>query len=140
MPSSVNEAGVFSFPQGKRLAKFPLSADELKLTGNPNYVIVKPLANAMLGILDVTKGTIVSGMNKADVTFWNDLMIFELASGSVTISQTKYDEAGKILRIDQRRKDRHSGRFDEPAFTRQTFLTTCSGWQFHRKRAERFGI
>ncbi|HEX7330207.1 MAG TPA: M48 family metalloprotease [Pyrinomonadaceae bacterium] len=98
MPSSVNDAGIFSFPQGKRLAKFPVSADEFKLTGNPNYVVIKPLANATMGIFDVAKGTIVSGMNKADVTFWNDLMIFELATGSVSISQTKYDEAGKILR------------------------------------------
>jgi hypothetical protein len=37
-------------------------------------------------------------MNKADVTFWNELMIFELASGSVSISEVKYDAEEKILR------------------------------------------
>ena len=61
-------------------------------------MIIKPLANALMGIFDVTKGTIVSGMNKADATFWNDLLIFEMVSGSVSISQTKYDEAAKVLR------------------------------------------
>jgi WD40 repeat protein len=97
MPSNVNDAGIFSFPQGKRLAKFPLAANELKLTANPNYVIVKPLGNAMIGVFDLTKGTLVSAMNKADATFWNDLIIYESVSGSVTVSQTKYDEAAKIL-------------------------------------------
>ncbi len=52
----------------------------------------------MMGVFDLSKGTIVSGMNKADATFWNDFMIFELASGSVSISQTKYEEKDKILR------------------------------------------
>lgn len=98
MPSSVDDAGIFSFPQGKRLAKFPLACDEMKLTGNPNYVIIKPLAEAALGVFDVSKGQIVSGMNKADITFWNDLLIFELASGNVSVSETKYDPAEKIFR------------------------------------------
>ena len=97
MPSSVNDSGIFSFPQGKRLAKFAMTANELKLTGNPNYVIVKPVVGAKMGIFDLTKGALVSGMNKNDATFWNDLIIYELISGSVTISQTKYDEATKIL-------------------------------------------
>ena len=98
MPSSVNDSGIFSFPQGKRLAKFAMSANELKLTGNPNYVIVKPVVGAMMGIFDLTKGALVSGMNKNDATFWNDLIIYELISGSVTVSQTKYDEETKILK------------------------------------------
>ena len=98
MPNNVEESGIFSFPQGKRLSKFALSGDELKLTGNPNYVIVKPLGNAMMGIFDLSKGVVVSGMNKADVTFWNDYMFMELVSGSVSVSQVKYDEGQKMLR------------------------------------------
>jgi hypothetical protein len=98
MPVSVEDAGIFSFPQGKRLAKFPLAADEMKLTANPNYVIIKPLANATMGVFDITTGIIVSGMNKADAALWNDLMIYELASGNVSMSRVKYDEAEKHLR------------------------------------------
>ena len=96
-PGDVEGAGIFSFPQGKRLAKFPMFANELKLTGNPNYVVIKPLANAPMGIFDLTKGTIVSGMNKADVTLWNDFMFFELASGSVAVSKVNYNEDDKVL-------------------------------------------
>ncbi|HKP80544.1 MAG TPA: M48 family metalloprotease [Pyrinomonadaceae bacterium] len=98
MPASVNDSGIFSFPQGKRLAKFAMSANELKLTGNPNYVIIKPVVGATMGIFDLTKGALVSGMNKNDATFWNDLIIYELISGSVTVSQTKYDEETKLLK------------------------------------------
>jgi len=97
MPANLEGGGIFSFPQGKRLAKFPLFADELKLTGNPNYVIIKPLANAPMGIFDLTKGTIVSGMNKVDATLWNDFMFFELASGSVSVSKVNYNEDDKVL-------------------------------------------
>ena len=99
MPAnSVEESGIFSFPQGKRIAKFPLACDEMKLTGNPNYVIIKPVADAALGVFDLTKGTILSGMNKADITLWNDLLFFEMASGNVSVAQVKYDPAEKIFR------------------------------------------
>ncbi|HKY44845.1 MAG TPA: M48 family metalloprotease [Pyrinomonadaceae bacterium] len=98
MPSNVEESGIFSFPQGKRLAKFPLACDEMKLTGNPNYVIIKPLADAALGVFDVNKGAVLSGMNKADITFWNDLLFFEMASGNVSVAEVKYDAAEKIFR------------------------------------------
>ena len=97
MPANVQDGGIFSFPQGKRLAKFPLFATELERTGNPNYVVLKPLSNAPMGFFDLTKGTIVSGMNKADATLWNDLMFFELASGSVSVSKVEYKEEDKVL-------------------------------------------
>jgi hypothetical protein len=98
MPTTAEGAGVFSFPQGKRLAKFNLVADELKATGNPNYVIIKPLSNATMGVFDLSQGTVVNGMNKADATMWNDLMIYELASGSVSVAQVKYDPVEKFLK------------------------------------------
>lgn len=98
MPNSAEDAGVFSFPQGKRLAKFALAADEMKLTGNPNYVIIKPLANATMGVFDITTGTVVSGMNKTDAAVWNDLIVFELMSGNVSLSRMKYDPEAKHLR------------------------------------------
>ena len=91
-------AGIFSFPQGKRLAKFALSAEEIKPTGNPNYVIIKPVANATMGVFDIAQGKLVNGMNKADATLWNDLIFFELTSGSVSVSQVKYDPVEKFLK------------------------------------------
>jgi len=96
-PTTADGAGVFSFPQGKRLSKFMLTADEMQPTGNPNYVIVKPLANAPMGTFDLALGTIVNGMNKADATIWGDFMFYELVSGKVTVGNVKYNPDDKIL-------------------------------------------
>jgi hypothetical protein len=97
--TNVEDSGVFSFPQGKRLAKFPLAAEEMKLTGNPNYVIVKPLANALMGVFDLSKGTVVNGMNKADATLWNDVIFFEDVSGSVQVADVKYNPDSKFFNV-----------------------------------------
>jgi hypothetical protein len=100
MPYSVDDSGLFSFPQGKRLSKFPLWADQLRLTANPNYVVVGPLVNAMMGIFDINKGTIVNGMNKTDATIWNDLIFFEHVSGSVQVAKVKSDPADKFFKVE----------------------------------------
>ncbi len=97
MPNTAEGAGIFSFPQGKRLTKFTLTAEEMKPTGNPNYIVIKPLANAPMGVFDLEKGTMVNGMNKVDATLWNDFMFYELASGKVTVGTVKYNPEDKIL-------------------------------------------
>lgn len=93
MQSSVNDGGIFSFPDGKRLAKFAMSAEELKRTGNEKYIVVKPLLNAKLGVFDIEKSAIVSGANKEDVTLWNDMMVFESSNGKVVVAKVEYDAA-----------------------------------------------
>ena len=98
MMPNMNDAGIFAFPNGKRLARFPLSADEVKRSANPNYVVLKPLANARMGFFDVTKNALVNGLNNSDATIWNDLMVYESASGKVVVAQMKYDESAKQLR------------------------------------------
>ena len=40
-PGKRSDAGIFTFLQGKRLAKFALAATEMEPTANPSYVIVK---------------------------------------------------------------------------------------------------
>jgi len=99
MPNTVDDSGIFSFPQGKRLSKFRLIAEDLKLTANPNYIVIKPLANAMMGIFDISKGEIVNGMNKADATIWNDQIFFEMASGSVQVAKAEYQPKEKFFKV-----------------------------------------
>lgn len=96
MPTTrVEDGGVFSFPAGKRLQRFPLGADEIKRTANPDVVVVKPVAAAKLGFFDLRKGTIVSGLNKPDATLWGDLMLLESASGKILLRQVTHNEAEK---------------------------------------------
>lgn len=93
----IDDSGIFSFPEGKRLTRIKFGADELKRTGNPNYVVIKPLANAKMGIYDLTKGEVVSGSNKVDADLWRNLIIYESASGQILLSEVKYDEKTKVL-------------------------------------------
>lgn len=98
MPSQkVEEAGVFAFPSGKRLQKFSLGAQEIKRTNNSSYVIIKPLANARMGVFDLKRGIIASGMNKADGTMWNELMAFEATNGRILLREVKYNETTKFF-------------------------------------------
>lgn len=98
MPSRKSEeAGVFSFPQGKRLQKFAVSALEVKRTANPDYVIIKPLANARMGVFDIKKGVVAAGFNKEDGTLWNNLIAYEATNGKILLREVAYNEAEKKL-------------------------------------------
>ena len=79
VPTSRDDAGVFTFPEGKRLAKFPLAATEMELTANPRYVLVKAFSG--IGFFDVERGELVGGFNKTNVALWNDVLISDLVSG-----------------------------------------------------------
>lgn len=84
-------AGVFSFPAGKRLLKLNMGGEQIGSTTDANFITLKPLANATIGVFDVAKNQIVAGLNKNDVAVWGDLMAFESASGKIIIRQVKFD-------------------------------------------------
>jgi Peptidase family M48 len=109
--AKVQDAGVFSFPDGKRVTRFLFSAQIIKHTANPKYLIIKPLANAKLGVFDLSQSAIVSGFNKPDVTIWNNIMVFEGVSGRVIIGDLRYNEEKKTLEMS------HSQTLDIPAAT-----------------------
>ncbi len=91
----LEDAGVFSFPNGKRLQKFSIAAQEIKHTANPDYVIIKPLADVKMGFFDVKKGMLASGFNKKDATLWNNLIAYEATNGKILIQDVSYNEAEK---------------------------------------------
>lgn len=98
MPSvKPDDAGIFSFPNGKRMQKFTFYAKEIKTTGNSDYVILKPLANAKMGIFSLKNTSIVTGMNKEDATLWNNLFIFESVSGKIVIREIQGDSANRTI-------------------------------------------
>ena len=78
-------------------------------------------------------------MNKADATMWNDLIVYELASGTCRCREVKYDPDEKQF------KTTPVGTVEIPVgsmsgFTPPLFLTICSGCLFRPKRVARFGI
>lgn len=95
--SNSEDGGIFSFPDGKRLDRFQLGGWEIKRTANPNFVIIKPLTNALMGVFDIDRKKIVAGLNKLDAAVWKDVIIYESVSGKVLVSDFQYDEENKIL-------------------------------------------
>ena len=96
MPAQrIEDSGIFSFPEGKRLQKFSLAAREIKRTANPDYIIIKPLTEVKMGVFDLKKGILASGLNKEDATLWNNLMAYEAANGKILIREVSYNEAEK---------------------------------------------
>jgi WD40 repeat protein len=96
MPTKkMEDAGIFSFPDGKRLQKFTVAAREIKRTANPDYVIIKPLLEVKMGVFDLKKGILASGLNKEDATLWNNLMAYEAANGKILIREVSHNEAEK---------------------------------------------
>lgn len=100
MPSNkLDDSGIFSFPDGKRQAKFMFGAQELIRTGDSNYIIIKPLSNAKLGIFDVGRNEIVNGMNKVDATVWQNHLVFEGSSGVLVLTDFTFNAEKKGLEI-----------------------------------------
>jgi len=97
--TNTQESGIFSFPDGKRLARFNFAAKEIKRTDNPRYVVIKPLTDAMMGLFDLEQGIIVSGANKRDADVWNDTILYESVSGTILLSKVNYNEQEKTLQI-----------------------------------------
>ncbi len=91
----IDESGIFSFPEAKRQAKFPFWAMEVTRSADPNYVILKPLSNARLGIYDVSRNKIINGMNKVDAAVWKDQILYEGLAGQLVLAEFGYDDETK---------------------------------------------
>ena len=96
MPSGSEDAGIFTFPEGRRLAQFRLSAMDMSLTANPNYVIVK-YANNTVSFFDLEKGETIGGFNNPNVALWNDVLVSDLVSGNVGLSTVQFIAGTKTV-------------------------------------------
>ena len=95
-PMNSEDAGIFTFPEGRRLAKFALSATDLTLAANPNYVIVK-YANNAISFFDLERGEIVGGFNNSNVALWDDVFVSDLRSGNIGLSKVRFNVEAKTV-------------------------------------------
>ncbi|HEX6125325.1 MAG TPA: M48 family metalloprotease [Pyrinomonadaceae bacterium] len=96
--ADAKESGIFSFPDGKRLSKFVFYANEIRPTGNPDYVVMKPLLHSKLGVFDLKTNQIILGLNHEDATVWKNHFIFESVAGRLVVREMT--GAGKATDID----------------------------------------
>ncbi|PYS69481.1 MAG: hypothetical protein DMF69_16905 [Acidobacteria bacterium] len=93
----VEDSGIFSFPDGKRHAQITFFAREILPSSDPNFVVLIPGIKSALGIFDVSKGKIVTGMNKPDLGVWKNFVAYEGTPGKLILSQFSYNDE---LRLD----------------------------------------
>lgn len=101
MPTNIDESGIFSFPQGKRIAKFTLSANDLQLTSNPRYAMIRSFGRDTIAFFDLERGEVIGGFNKATAALWNDVLVSELVSGNIAVSTATFNPETKMLRLEQ---------------------------------------
>jgi len=95
--SKLEAGGLFTFPDGKRIQKLQFGGEEIDPTGNPDYVVIKPLSNADCGIYDIKRNAIVVGLKKKDVTIFGDVVAMESVSGKILFRQVTYNEGTKLF-------------------------------------------
>ncbi|MDM7924353.1 MAG: M48 family metalloprotease [Pyrinomonadaceae bacterium] len=93
----LESGGVFSFPDGKRIEKLTFGGENITPTADPNYVVVKPLADGSAGIYDIARNAVVVALKKDDLAIWKDMVAFESVSGKVVVRKVSYDESKKGL-------------------------------------------
>lgn len=96
--SDLNSGGLFSFPTGKTVRKFPFGAKEIKRTQHSDYVLLKPISNAKVGVFSLSKNAVHTGIFKADAAMWSDIVALEAASGKIYLQKVVYNE--KTVRFD----------------------------------------
>jgi WD40 repeat protein len=99
-PARMEDGGIFTFPEGRRLAKFPLAATDMALTANPNYVVLKYSNNAV-AFFDLERGEVVGGFNNSTVALWNDVLVSDSLSGNVGLATAQFNAETKTLRWTQ---------------------------------------
>ncbi|HVF31293.1 MAG TPA: M48 family metalloprotease [Pyrinomonadaceae bacterium] len=88
-------AGVYSFPNGKRIQKLAFGAEEVKMTGGGDFTTIKPLTNARLGLFDVKRNAVVLGMDKAALAIHGNVIAIESVSGKILLREATYSESDK---------------------------------------------
>lgn len=97
--SREEDGGMLSFPEGKRLSKFPIAARVVKATENSRFVIVKPLSQTRMGFVDVDEGKLVAALDKRDAALWGDVLVYETAAGTILVAKVQLDESKKTMDI-----------------------------------------
>ncbi|HEX6716681.1 MAG TPA: M48 family metalloprotease [Pyrinomonadaceae bacterium] len=100
MPTDSDGAGIFTFPEGRRLAKFALFATDMTLAANPKYVMVKYSNNAVT-FFDLERAEIVGAFDSSNVALWNDVLVYYSFSGDVALSTARFDLERKTLNYTQ---------------------------------------
>jgi Peptidase family M48 len=82
--SAGKTSGIASFPSGEWLSRFRLGAQALEAPTRGNFVLLRPITNAPLGVMDLETHKIIAGAKKsAAADIYDHFLLLEKLSGEV---------------------------------------------------------
>ena len=96
---SPTKSRVAEFPSGKVIDHVPLGETSLFSSGNPKYILVRPVIDYPVGVYDLEKKRVIfSGRNSA-IDVWEEQVVSEQLNGEVGIYKNGETKADRTLRL-----------------------------------------
>ena len=94
-----DKSPVVEFPSGKVLDRIPLGGSTLAAATNPQYILVRPIKDRPLGVLDLNqKSYVLSGRTPAS-DIWQDLAVGERLNGEIGLYKFGETKASITLQL-----------------------------------------
>ena len=86
------KSGIFEFPSGKQIEKFALRGDSLTKAFKGNYVLVRPLKVAPVGVYDLDQKKFVVANNTSAFDVYDNVFVSENKTGILGLYRLDKDE------------------------------------------------
>jgi WD40 repeat protein len=87
----IRDSGIFSFPDGRRLANARFGLGDLESVTSGNYVLSRSAPDFAIGLADVSAANFILGSKTPAMDVWNDWLLNENPDGSVSLRKLKAD-------------------------------------------------
>ncbi len=89
---NTQKSAVLTFPEGKILSELELWRRTMVSATRGDYVLIRPIKDYALGVMDLNKKTIVKVNEQAALDIYNDVLVAELRNGQVGLYRMERNE------------------------------------------------
>lgn len=98
-----NKSGIFAFPSGERQAKFFLRGDSFTKSHKGDYVLVRPLKTAPVGVFDIKANKIAITNKTPALAVYDNMFVSEMKTGELGLFRLDKDETLGIVNLPESR-------------------------------------
>jgi WD40 repeat protein len=101
-PASPQKCPVLRFPSGEKVGEIGLRADAtLMPAGHGDYVLLKPLAEYPLGVLDITNGKVFAAFKQEAGDIYDKVVLSEQRDGEIALTDLTREKAVETVALNQ---------------------------------------